>query len=117
MRFLLDEMLPRRAARELVDRGHDALCAADADLAGCRDEEVFDRAVAERRVIVTENVADYAGLLTARQGRDDPSTPVIFLRKSDFPRRGALSSHLAARLHDWAERHPDPYVGAHWLSR
>lgn len=115
MRFLLDEMLPRRTAGELSDRGHDALCAADAGLAGSPDNEVFGYAVAEDLVIVTENVADYAALLTARLGRNEPSTPVILLRKSDFPRKGALATHLAARLDEWAERHPDPYVGAHWL--
>jgi hypothetical protein len=108
-------MLPRRAADELTERGHDALCVADAGLTGSPDDEVFARAVTERRVMVTENVADYAALLTVRLGGDEPSTPVIFVRKSAFPRRGALATHLAARLDEWAKHHPDPYVGAHWL--
>lgn len=108
-------MLPPRAADELNERGHDALCTQAVGLAGCPDDEVFDRAAAEGRVIVTENVADYAALLTARLGRDEPSTPVVFVRKSDFSRRGALATHLAVRLDDWARRHPEPYIGAHWL--
>lgn len=115
MRFLLDEMLPRRAAEELTERGHDGLCVADAALAGSPDDAIFEYAVAQDRVIVTENVADYAALLAARHGRDEPSTPVVFVRKSDLPRKGALAAHLAARLDEWAKRHPDPYLGAHWL--
>lgn len=64
---------------------------------------------------MTENVADYAALLTARLGRDGPSTPVIFVRKSALPRGGALATHLAVRLDRWAKGHPDPYIGPHWL--
>lgn len=107
-------MLPRRAAHELAARGHDALSVYDAGLAGFPDDEVFDYAVAERRIIVTENVADYATLLEQRLSRDQPCTPVVFVRKASIPRRGALAVHLAARLDRWARANPDPYVGPHW---
>lgn len=115
MRWLLDEMLPPGAAAELNRRGHDAVPVADLGLAGQPDSVVFDRAVADSLVVVTENVADFAVLLDERLRRDQPVMPVVFVRKTDLPRRGALAHHLAIRLHRWAEANPDPYLGRHWL--
>lgn len=114
MRWLLDEMLPPAAATELNRRGHDAIHVNDLGLAGQSDPMVFDTAVAQGRVIVTENVADYAALLDQRLRHDDPCVPVVFVRKSDLPRRGALAARLAQRLDRWAATHPDPYHGPHW---
>lgn len=114
MRWLIDEMLPPSVARELNGRGHDAVSVYDLDMAGADDHEVFDRAVADRRVIVTENFADYSLALNARLSRDQPCVPVVFVRKPALPRGGALGVHLAGRLHHWATANPDPYVGPHW---
>jgi predicted nuclease of predicted toxin-antitoxin system len=115
VRWLVDEMLPPDTADELNRRGHDATSVAALRLAGQVDSVVFDRAVAEGRVVVTENVADFAALVDQRLRNDQPATPVIFVRKGDLPRRGALPHHLAERLHTWAEANPDPYLGPHWL--
>ena len=115
MRWLLDEMLPPGAAEELNGRGHDATTVADLGLAGQADWVVFDRALSEGRVVVTENIADFAVLLEERLRSDQPVVPVVFVRKADLPRRGALPHHLAGRLDRWAEANPDPYLGPHWL--
>jgi predicted nuclease of predicted toxin-antitoxin system len=115
VRWLVDEMLPPETAPELNRRGHDATSVAHLGLAGQVDPVVFDRAVDEGRVVVTENVADFAALLDQRVRNDQPATPVVFVRKADLPRRGALPRHLAERLHTWAEANPDPYLGSHWL--
>jgi predicted nuclease of predicted toxin-antitoxin system len=115
VRWLIDEMLPPETAGELCGRGHDATSVAALGLAGQPDPVVFDRAVAETRVVVTENVADFAALLDLALRHDEPATPVIFVRKGDLPRRGALPHHLAERLHTWAQANPDPYLGPHWL--
>jgi predicted nuclease of predicted toxin-antitoxin system len=115
VRWLLDEMLPPDTAAELNRRGHDATSVAALGLAGQVDSVVFDRAVAEGRVVITENVADFAALVEQRLRNDEPATPVIFVRKGDLPRRGALPHHLAERLHTWAGANPDPYLGPHWL--
>ena len=114
MRFLIDEMLPSGLAARLVGRGHDAVSVHDANLAGGADEEIFSFAVAQRRVIVTENFGDYTILLESQLSRDEPCVPVVFVRKSDFPARGAMAEHLAAHLDVWATAHPEPYVGPHW---
>ena len=108
-------MLPPDTAAELNRRGHDATSVVGLGLAGQPDPAVFDRAVAEDRVIVTENVADFAMLLEQRLRNDEPAVPVVFVRKADLPRRGALPQHLAKRLDAWAEANPDPYLGPQWL--
>lgn len=107
-------MLPAATAGELNRRGHDAVSVHDVGLAGADDTAVFEFAVAEGRVVVTENFADFAALLEVRLGTGDPCVPVVFVRKADLPRRGALAAHLAERLHSWSEAHPEPYVGPHW---
>ena len=107
-------MLPPDTTVHLKKLGHDALSVRDVDLTGADDSQVLALAVAENRIMVTENFSDYSALLDLILGRDDPCVPVVFVRKSDFPRRGALASHLAARLDQWASDHPDPYIGPHW---
>ena len=114
MRWLLDEMLPPAAAHELRARGHDAVSVLEAGLAGADDGEVYTRAVAEDRVIVTENFADSARLLKERQARDEPCVPVVFLRRASMPARGGLAVQIARRLDAWAGRHPEPLTGTYW---
>ena len=113
MRWLVDEMLPPATAERLNQLGHDAVSVHDVGLAGADDDDVFGYAVANQRVVVTENFADYAVILEQRQSRDEPCVPVVFVRKSAFP-RGALAAHLAEHLDAWATQNADPYMGAHW---
>jgi predicted nuclease of predicted toxin-antitoxin system len=115
VRWLIDEMLPPDTAVELIDRGHDALSVVVLGLAGQPDLVIFETAVVQGRVVVTENVGDYAALLDDRLRAEKRASPVVFVRKADLPRRGALPHRLAERLHAWAEANPDPYLGPHWL--
>ena len=114
MKWLLDEMLPPAAADRLRELGHDALSVRQTNLCGAPDDEVFGQAVAEGRLAVTENFSDYALILERRLSRGEACVPLVFVRKADFPKRGALAAHLAARLHHWSIQHPEPYLGAHW---
>ena len=114
MRWLLDEMLPRTVAERLSELGHDAVSVHDVELAGAADDDVFEFAVVQDRLIVTENFADFIRLLESRQSSDAPCVPIVFVRKSNFPKGGGLGSHLAKHLDQWAREHHDPYVGAHW---
>jgi hypothetical protein len=115
VKWLIDEMLPPETATELRRRGHDAVSVGGLEPSGQPDAVIFDTAVAHDRVVVTENVADYAVLLDQRLRNNEAAVPAVFVRKADLPRRGGLSVHLAERLHRWAEANPDPYVGPHWL--
>lgn len=114
MKWLVDEMFPRTLAGRLTELGHDAVSVHDVGLAGATDDDVFELAVAQDRLIVTENFADFALLLERRVSGDAPCVPVVFVRKSNFPRGGGLVARLATHLNGWASHHPDPYIGAHW---
>lgn len=114
MRWLLDEMLPNTAAGELGRLGHDAISVVDVDLGGASDDAVFELAVSEQRLVVTENFGDFASLVEARQRRGEPCVPVVFVRKAAFPSGGALLSRLAEHLDRWAKENPEPFEGVHW---
>lgn len=107
-------MLPPATASELSRLGHDALAVADAGLSGAADDAVYASALAQNRMVVTENASDYAAMVAQRLAQDQPCVPVVLVRKADHPRGGALAHHLANRLHEWANRNPDPYPGPHW---
>jgi predicted nuclease of predicted toxin-antitoxin system len=107
-------MLPPQAAVLLRDLGHDAASVLDHGLAATADEIIYDLAVRQRRIMVTENFADYAIILRERQVLGRECLPVVFVRRVDLPRRGALAGHLVARLVAWADANPEPAVGLHW---
>ena len=63
MKLLLDEMYPRRLAEQLRADGHDVVAVVELpDLVGRPDAEVTRFARESDRVVVTENVVDYARL-------------------------------------------------------
>lgn len=114
MRWLIDEMLPPATAAELAAFGHETLTAAEAGLAGSDDGAVYETAVEQQRIIVTENFADFATIAKHRLARGEPSVPVVFVRKRQHPRGSALAPALARRLHEWSVANPHPYPGVHW---
>lgn len=114
MKWMIDEMLPPAVAGELNALGHDALSVVVAGLAGTDDEALYAEAVAQGRIVVTENTSDFAALVAQRLANDQPCVPVVMVRKADHPRRGGLAHHLALNLHRWAADNPDPYPGPHW---
>ncbi len=85
MKWLLDEMFPPTAAAELRRLGHDARSVAGSMLAGTDDEHLYELAIGEGRVIVTENFADYASLVAQNLERGASHGLVAFVRKSDLP--------------------------------
>lgn len=107
-------MLPPATTDELDRLGHDAVAALRIEMGAAGDVTVFEHAVTQRRVVVTENFADFAALLTDHQNRGEPSTPVVFVRRDNLPSRGALASRLARKLDHWARANPEPFVGLYW---
>ena len=85
MKWLLDEMFPPSAAVELRRLGHDARSVADSLLAGSDDEQLYELAADQGRVVVTENFADYASLVARDLERGAARGIVAFVRKSDIP--------------------------------
>lgn len=107
-------MLPPATAVELNDLGHEALSVVEVGLAETDDAVVCAGAVERDCVMVTENFADFAALVGQRLANEEACVAVVFVRKRDYPRGGALPAHLARRLHQWASENPDPYPGLHW---
>ena len=87
MRLILDEMYPRGLADALRAIDIDASRAVDLGLAGSSDAELFDHVVDEHRVLLTENVADYARLCADHLIAGRHHAGVLIALSSRFSRR------------------------------
>ena len=96
MRFLIDNALSPLLAQRLSDAGHEAVHVRDYDLQAADDEQIFERAQEERRVIVSADT-DFGTLLANRKGN---SPSVILFRhgtqRRPEPQAEILLSNLAS---------------------
>jgi len=97
-RFLLDEHLSPVVAAGLKRRGVDATAIAGSDLAGSPDPEIWEAALAQDRVLVTYDAADFAALLdrSIRAGAPNPGLVLVDARTIPPEDFGALVDALAA---------------------
>lgn len=115
MRLLLDEMHTPAIATALRQRGIDVIAVADTPgLRASSDAELLDHAAATGRVVVTENVGDFA-LLAARWTSGGKTHPgVLFTNPKRFNRAslaypGNAIAALAAFVDD------PPVTGESWV--
>lgn len=80
MRFLIDSPLSPALAEALRLRGHDAVHVRDLGLQSAEDREIFSRAAAEARTIVSADT-DFGTLLALT--RESKPSVVIFRRSSN----------------------------------
>lgn len=124
VKLLLDEMFPHDIAAALVERGHDVVSIQGdrSELRQKSDPDVFGAAQAERRAVVTENIADYLAVGAAYQGDERPHWGLVLTSNRAFPRHRpdrAIRLFLAA-LDAFLDAHPDtdePTSDIHWLQR
>lgn len=103
MKLLLDEHFSPEIARQLRHRGHDVVAARErTELHGLSDRELLGAASAERRAVVTENVADFVELHRQSILGVERHAGMVFTSPRQFPRTrraiGRLVTALAALL-------------------
>ena len=104
--FLIGEMFPAAVAQLLRETyGHDAVHVAEIGLSATDDIRVAAAARAQGRAVVTENVADFAA---------ERDVVLVFVLKKNLPAGGGQAAALAKSLDQWAQAHPESYLGPHW---
>ena len=107
MRLLLDEHFSPEVARQLRDRGHDALAVRDhPDARGLSDRDVVALATRQRRAVVTENVADIVELHRAAIITRTSHFGLIFTSSRQFPRTRRSIGRLVRALEALLTEHP-----------
>jgi hypothetical protein len=109
LRLLLDEHYNSAIAEELRRRGVDAVAIQKErpDLEGQDDDALLRTATLERRVVVTNNVRDYAPLVEDFGLRGEMHFGVIFTDDATFPRTHAGIGMMVRALAAFVEGVPD----------
>jgi predicted nuclease of predicted toxin-antitoxin system len=99
LRFLVDNALSLQVARRLERAGHDAVHVRDRRMQAAPDEEVFELAWREGRILVSADT-DFAAIL-ARRERSNPS--LILFRRASQRRPEAQVALLLANVSNLRE--------------
>ncbi|MGI9185979.1 MAG: DUF5615 family PIN-like protein [Gaiellales bacterium] len=111
MIIALDEMFSPEIARQLRDRGHDAISVHErADLRGAPDGAIFSAMQREQRVIVTNNHGHFATLLSAAIADDEPCHGALFTADRSLPRSKSGIPLLVATLDAYLAEHAGTLV-------
>ena len=103
--MLLDEMYPPVLATELRAVDIEASTVVELGLAGRADPDVLAAAIAEGFVLLTENVADFAGIATEHLSTGAHQPGVLIPLSSRFSRRRSGIPTLVAAIRAAADEH------------
>ena len=99
MRLLLDEHFSPEIARQLRERGHDAVAVREqTGVRGLSDRDVLALATTQRRAVVTENVADFIELHRVAVITRTSHFGLIFTSPRQFPRTRRAIGRLVRAL-------------------
>jgi predicted nuclease of predicted toxin-antitoxin system len=99
VKLLLDEHFSPKIASQLRRRRHDVVAArALPALHGLSDADLLAHAASEKRVLVTENVADFAELHRAAVTTGRRHYGVVFTSPRQFPRTTRAIGRLVRAL-------------------
>jgi hypothetical protein len=119
VRLLLDEHYSPKIAEELRERGHDVASVKERDdLRGLGDRELWSRASAEGRALLTENVADFMPLVREAAGEGEPHFGIVFTSPRSLPRAAGTIGRYVESLDTFLrERHAGDALAeqVHWL--
>jgi hypothetical protein len=112
VRLLLDEMYPAKLAEQLREAGHDVVGVVERPgLVGRPDAEIARWARGQGRVVVTENVIDFASLDAAEHGG------VLLLNARRWPRTPRGLARIRAAIDAWLRgRREGDSATVQWLS-
>ena len=118
MKLLLDEMYAPSIAQQLRERRHDVASVHDPgyrELEGEPDREVWTRAIAEERVLVSENVRDFRRIETDALARAEPVASLIYTSDRQFPRGNSATIGRLVTAFDALPKAPAPFATAVFL--
>ena len=104
MKLLLDEMYSPGLAGVLRAAGVDACTVVELGMAGGSDPEIVAAAIAGERVLLTENVADFARISAEHVGAGQHHPGVLIALSSRFSRRAAGIAPLATAVRHIADQ-------------
>lgn len=104
-------MYSPRIAEQLRRRGHDVVSAGErADLAGATDANLVAAMTVEQRAIVTNNVADFVGLLNRALAAGEEHPGLILTSDRSLPRTLGGIGAIVRALHGLLREHPGDAV-------
>jgi predicted nuclease of predicted toxin-antitoxin system len=107
LKLLLDEHLSPEIARQLRERGHDAVAVGErTDLRGRADRVHFASLPEEQRVIVTRDLADFRPLLADALRRGTPTYGLVCV-PARFPLNRDGIGRLVAALDALLQANPE----------
>ncbi|MBO0834015.1 MAG: DUF5615 family PIN-like protein [Actinobacteria bacterium] len=110
--LLLDEMFSPTIAEDLAARDIDCRAVAeDPVLRALSDLEIFQAALTEGRVLVTNNVPDFESLRRAHEAAGNEVPGLIYTSDVTFPRTKAYASRIGTALAAAAAGHETARCG------